>query len=813
MNAITWLSSVAESEICVRLTLALLHFLWLGTVIAVSVAIASWCLNHRSARLRYTVNLSALGAMAICLPVAWLLVDLPRASPLGEHSQPAGRVLAATGSSNRSTLADSQFVSASKLTSQSGIGSLPPDARPGFAENGNEPGAEAEPFLAAAPAVAAETPGALATQTTEGHPQNAASWRSLAHWAPLATGLYVAGVVVMLLRLLVSIHGGRRLRAAAEPLNDAQILRQSHSLARQLGLRLTPPVAFCARVSVPVAAGILRPMILLPGSLATGLTAKQFEAILLHEMAHIRRHDLIFNLLQRVVESLLFFHPGVWYVSRRVSIERENCCDDVVVASGWKQTDYAAALISMAEACLLGESSNRRLPISTVAASGGGSERSSEFKRRIQRLLGAGEPPRLNVSGPMLALLAMLSVAGVLVSAAPPAPPVQSDEGRTKTAPDTGNERPAAKQDGKEAKQDADGELLSLIDEAISLSRRRGLSAEVHTPWQIMQGLLAFGSDHQLLVEGELVPLTTHLAAAPQFRGEFWFERTKSGGRAHPYSKPFLFEGHPDQFAAWLAVAGVSQDTKIGVADGHITVGDLVRHAQSRASLETHQPWTLMLLAFSSPQGGEWQDAGGQKQRLEEFVEVALESLSQESSPALKSATLFALAKARSRRPVDLAESTLWKIDREITESTIRAFHGQDDQGAIPFTTRQKANGAPPKLRDRIGDTGSTLAWISRGATRSLATSDQAKKAARFLAQALIDQSRKPLSTTALFQCVHGLAEFRTRMNRYRVFGPKLRVDDPDVLSAKYLLQNFLVDPLTGKPRDDRPSAGTGPHI
>lgn len=792
MSVFTWLNTVGESEVCVRLTLALLHFLWLGTLIAVAVAIALRCLSHRSARLRYGLNLAALVAMAVCLPVAWMLVEVPRGS-LPEAVQLAEGGPAGIEAASSPNAADSSIVTAGETANPSDAfrtGRSSPVVR-----KENRPGGP-DTVLADAPAVASSNSATIATQPAA-NPLDT-GW-SIAHWAPLAAGLYVAGVVVMLLRLLVSIHGGRRLRTAAEPLTDARILRQSQSLAKRLGLRFTPAIAFCSRVSVPVAAGILRPMILLPGSLATGLTPDQFEAILLHEMAHIRRHDLIFNLLQRFVESLLFFHPGVWYVSRRVSVERENCCDDVVVSSGWKQTDYAAALISMAEACLLGESSNRRLPISTVAASGAGRERSSEFKRRIERLLGAGEPPRLNISGPMLALVAMLSVAGVLVSAAPPAPPVDADQSRAETGlEEVGSKKTS--EEKKEDKADPDAELLKLVDEAIAISKRRGLSAEVHTPWQIMQGLLAFGSEHQLLVDGDLIPLTKHLESAPQFRGEFWFERTKNGGRAHPYSKPFLFEGHPNQFAAWLAVAGISPDAKIGVADGHISFGDLVRHAQSQARVEDHEPWTLMLLAFAASQGGEWQDAEGTKQRLEEFVEVAIQSLPDESSPALKSATLFALAKARSRRPADLSESVLWKIDRAITEATILALREQNDEGAVPFATRKKANGAPPKLRDRISDTGSTLAWISRGAARSLATGDQTKKAARFLAKTLIDQSDKPLSTSALFQAVHGLSEFRTRMNRYRVFEPKLKSDDPDVVSAQFLLKYYWIDPKTGQP-------------
>src|SRR5262249_56001468 len=84
---------------------------------------------------------------------------------------------------------------------------------------------------------------------------------------------------------------------------------------------------------------------------AGGLTADQLSALLTHELAHIRRFDLVVNLLQRVIETLLFFHPAVWYLSRQISRERENCCDDCVLAAGWQGTVYADALLRIAGLC------------------------------------------------------------------------------------------------------------------------------------------------------------------------------------------------------------------------------------------------------------------------------------------------------------------------------------------------------------------------------------------------------------------------------------------------------------------------------
>ena len=84
-------------------------------------------------------------------------------------------------------------------------------------------------------------------------------------------------------------------------------------------------------VNSPIVVGCFRSVILLPTSLVSGMPVPQLESILAHELAHVRRYDYLINLLQTCVETVFFYHPAVWWVSRRMRIERENCCDDVVV--------------------------------------------------------------------------------------------------------------------------------------------------------------------------------------------------------------------------------------------------------------------------------------------------------------------------------------------------------------------------------------------------------------------------------------------------------------------------------------------------
>ncbi len=150
---------------------------------------------------------------------------------------------------------------------------------------------------------------------------------------------------------------------------------------------------------VPVVIGYLRPAILLPVGLLAGLPAAQVEAILLHELAHIRRHDYLVNLVQMFVEGLLFYHPAVWWLSAVIRAERENCCDDVVVATQGDAYGYAAALAALEE--------RRAVSGDAVLAANGGS-----LVKRIRRLLAPPEGPRAGLSPVLSAVLLTVTLVG-----------------------------------------------------------------------------------------------------------------------------------------------------------------------------------------------------------------------------------------------------------------------------------------------------------------------------------------------------------------------------------------------------------------
>jgi len=119
----------------------------------------------------------------------------------------------------------------------------------------------------------------------------------------------------------------------------------------QRRLRLSRVVQYCEslQLQAPAVVGWLRPVVLLPVSALTGLSAQQLESVIAHELAHVKRLDPFVNLFQIAVETLLFYHPAVWWLSNRIRAERENCCDDVVISVCGNPIEYARALATMAE--------------------------------------------------------------------------------------------------------------------------------------------------------------------------------------------------------------------------------------------------------------------------------------------------------------------------------------------------------------------------------------------------------------------------------------------------------------------------------
>jgi beta-lactamase regulating signal transducer with metallopeptidase domain len=304
MNLPTYLSTFelagpALSRYWIAAGWTMLHFVWLGTLIG----LAAWAIRR---------VLRPLGPQ-VCYVALVLLLFAMSAGVLRLY----GWVLASTPA--------------------------PADAVP-IAIAPALPAAVEQP-IASAPQATVSAPAPVITPA-DALRQEAIKW--LGNVARLAPWVWLFGTPGTLLFLALGLAGTERLRRQSRLLVTGEIAETARRLAVAMRVSRNVSVAVCDRVVAPMLLGVLRPLIVLPPAVLAGHSALQIEMILLHELAHVRRWDNLVNLAQRVVEAVLFFHPAVWIVSRWVRLEREHCCDQVVLAHTGDPQTYAETLAALA---------------------------------------------------------------------------------------------------------------------------------------------------------------------------------------------------------------------------------------------------------------------------------------------------------------------------------------------------------------------------------------------------------------------------------------------------------------------------------
>ena len=214
-------------------------------------------------------------------------------------------------------------------------------------------------------------------------------------WQYWLVAAWAAGVAVLSLRLWTQWRRLRRLCREARPL-DAAWQARFVALKMRLGVRWRVRLRAGARIAAPMLVGVLRPTILLPTALVARLPIDQMELVLLHELAHLRRFDPLINLIQTAIVTLLFYHPAVHWISRKVHEDRELVCDEDVVASGGDRLRYARVLLTLAEEGWPGA------PSTALAASGGA------LLQRVEHIVEVPSSRGINAQGVVLLALATL---------------------------------------------------------------------------------------------------------------------------------------------------------------------------------------------------------------------------------------------------------------------------------------------------------------------------------------------------------------------------------------------------------------------
>jgi len=334
MNAMQMLASQPWVE---RLGGALVHFLWQGLAIAALYAAARPGLTRRSSpNARCLLACAALAAMMAAPLVTWNLMR-----PSGASPEAAYRIRSAPPAPSTSAVAAATLPASVRSTVSS------------------VPSAQLLAYV-----VMVWLAGAVG------------------FWARLAGGWVVAARM-------------RSMSVRRAPPEWQEILRR---LGARIGLSRPVQLLVSALVQVPTVVGWLRPVVLVPVGALSSLPPEHLEALLLHELAHIRRRDYLVNILQSVAEALLFYHPAVWWVSGHIRAERELCCDDLAVSVSGDALTVARALAQL--------ESYRVAHLGAAVAANGGS-----LSIRIARLLGQSRPPVRAGLGPGVVTVAVLLVA------------------------------------------------------------------------------------------------------------------------------------------------------------------------------------------------------------------------------------------------------------------------------------------------------------------------------------------------------------------------------------------------------------------
>ena len=291
----------------------LVHSIWQFLLIAIVTGLVLRCLKNRSSNARYNLSVASLLLMVVAPFGTWMWIA-DDVVPIEEHSD----ITAYLPYADKEPVASDQH------------NDWPPD------QTVVEPKSATESSTSSV-STAANLPWSMRIENR------------IEPLLPYIVSLWLIGMFVCSFRPIVGWFNLRRLKTMGLKELPPETIELFDRVTEKLGIQRVVAVYQSSLATVPMVVGYLRPVVLLPASLLSTIPVAQLEAILAHELAHIRRHDFVINLLQTLVETACFYHPAVWWLSTRIRIEREHCCDDLVVNGVQNREAYARALLSIAE--------------------------------------------------------------------------------------------------------------------------------------------------------------------------------------------------------------------------------------------------------------------------------------------------------------------------------------------------------------------------------------------------------------------------------------------------------------------------------
>lgn len=365
----------------------LIHSLWQFAAIGLIVGWADCLLRRSTSAVRYNVLLTGLGLMVLG-PLATTVL----------FSQSSSTSFAMDRPSTSGPLAENPSatipLSAASHSPDPGSSLVLPDTQP--------------------------KPDTTAVQTVSSSEKN---WpnleqlsvqfsRSLEAWMGWIVSFWLVGVLFFTTRLSLGWWRIHQLVRHSQAVTEDRLIALLQATANRLRIQRQLKLVVSPTLDSPVVVGLFRATVILPTSFASGLAPDLVEAIFAHELAHVKRLDFLFNLIQSMLESLFFYHPAVWWLSRRIREERENCCDDMAASAVCSAVTVGRALLTLEE--------QRIQQLKPALGADGG-----VLAERVRRLLGKSTGSGRSQSGFSLVAAALLvslflSVTGILVAGSSP---------------------------------------------------------------------------------------------------------------------------------------------------------------------------------------------------------------------------------------------------------------------------------------------------------------------------------------------------------------------------------------------------------
>ena len=323
------------------------------------------------------------------------------------------------------------------------------------------------------------------------------------------------------------------------------------------------------------------------------------------------------------------------------------------------------------------------------------------------------------------------------------------------------------REEEREEKREEDP-LWRQVQQAIDITSRRRLDADVHTPWQILHGILALRKDLELTKNGDAIPAIEWLASGPSYDGQPVVQVTAYGGRLHPYTRPYAFEGHANQFLAILTWSNLPMDFRFQAGNQSVTLADLVRNAQMEVNERDELTWTLWALSGYLPPESEWTNRYGQRWSIERLIQLELHEFVEDAACG-GTHRLFALTVARNRylqTSSQLAGPWL-EADQRIRRyvEIARSFQNNDGSFSTSYFT---GHGYSRDLTDRLTTSGHMLEWLMIALPEQRLSEDWVRRGVSAVAQDLIGCRTQPVDCGPLYHALHGVVLYRDRIQQQR---------------------------------------------